>query len=386
MAIDKTIFGLRFGANDELSPAQEDLRIFLQSTKDKNGKTLHGEDLTTYNEMLANLQAFDHNRKRGIIAGNLERKVFFEALEHVSFFKPAFKSAVEQYKYHLHTLNSIDFKKPTNFIKSAEEEIGRLNPKKKDDSAKLARLKVMIHERKRSIELLKIRWDSLIKELKHIALYVSENLAKIEKLCAVSVGILTNPQTALNEENRIIDDIKTLFKERLKESLHRGQVTKQDLEDVKRTVEILSREIPEVVRDDLDALASFYQSIYNHARDSVHALKSLMTKFENNEVKNLEDNGKLFLKVEGVLVAAVSECRFEIEIKDPKSQTAYGDILEDRRKEMFDRILDILFRERRIWIDRRQLADRRKFNDPKYRGPERRSGKDRRSGKRRDGF
>src|SRR5208337_3767221 len=131
MAIDKTIFGLRFGANDELFPLQEDLRAFLDSPKDKNSKVLHREDLAAYNEMLENIRA----------------KMFYSALGHVSFFNQAFRSAVEQYKFHLHELRSVDFKKPTAFIKSAEEEISRLSPKKKGEAARLARLRKMVDER-----------------------------------------------------------------------------------------------------------------------------------------------------------------------------------------------------------------------------------------------
>jgi hypothetical protein len=384
MAIDKTIFGLRFGANDELFPSQDDLRVFLQSPKEKNGKTLHGDDLTTYNEMLTSIIAFGYNRRRGTAAETLQRKVFLEALEHVSFFNPAFKSAIEQYKYHLHALNAIDFNKPKGFIKSAEEEINRL--KKKDEAARLSRLQGMVYERKRMLETLEMRWEALAKELNHIARYVYQNLVKIERLSGASVGRLTDPQTALDEENRVTDEIKALFKERLKESLHRGQITKQDLEDVKKMVDTLSREISEIVRDDLNALVGLYESIYNHASKSVHALNTLAEKIENNAVKSREDYRELFTQVEKVLVSAVSEYRFGIKIKESLSETAYRDILEEKRKEMLDRILEMLFKERRTWDDRRYLAERRSLKDTGYKGPERRSGKDRRSEKRRDGW
>jgi len=258
MAIDKTIFGLRFGANDELFPLQEDLRVFLESPKEENGKKLHGEDLTMYNGMLESIKAYGYYHARGTAAENLQRKVFISVLEHVSFFNPAFKSVIEQYKYHFHALKAIDFKKPKGFIRSAEEEIGRLNPKKKDEAARLARLRGMVDERKSALEALEKRWEALAKELNHIARYVRENLVKIERLCGASVGILADTQTALHEESRIIDEIKVQFKEHLKDSLHRGQLSKQDLEEVKRAVDTLSQEISEFIREDLNAMAGLY--------------------------------------------------------------------------------------------------------------------------------
>jgi len=386
MAIDKTIFGLRFGANDELFPLQEDLRVFLESPKEENGKALHSEDLTTYNEMLESIKAYSYYHARGTASANLQRKVFIGVLEHVSFFNPAFMSVIEQYKYHLHALKALDFKKPKGFIKSAEEEICRLNPKKKDEAARLTRLRGMVDERKSTLKTLEKRWEELANELNHIARYVRENLVKIERLCGASVGILADPQTALHEKSRIIDEIKVHFKEYLKDSLHRGQLSKQDLGDVKRAVDTLSREISDFVREDLNAMAGLYESIYSQTRKSVHDLDTLTMKTEDNEDKSIEYYRKHFMQIEGALVSAISECRFEFKIKESHSETAYRDILDEKRKEMLDRVLELLLKERRsTWDDRRYAGDRRRSRDPSYRGPERRGGQDRRSGKRRVG-
>jgi hypothetical protein len=226
----------------------------------------------------------------------------------------------------------------------------------------------------------------LANELNHIARYVRENLVKIERLCGASVGILADPQTAILEKNRIIDEIKVHFKEYLKDSLHRGQLSKKDLGDVKRAVDILSREISEFVREDLNAMAGLYESIYSHTRKYVHDLDTLTMKTEDNDDKSIEYYRKHFMQIEGALVSAVSECRFEVKIKESHSETAYRDILDEKRKEMLDRVLELLLKERRsTWDDRRYAADRRRSRDPSYRGPERRGGQDRRTGKRRVG-
>src|SRR5208283_1360528 len=131
-------------------------------------------------------------------------------------------------------------------------------PKKKGEAARLARLRKMVDERRCTLEAWQKRWGLLAKELNHIARYVRNNLVKIEKLCGASIAILRDPQTVLNEKRLIIEEIKVYFKEFLKDSLHRGLINKQDLEKAKKDVETISREISELVEDDLGSLAGLY--------------------------------------------------------------------------------------------------------------------------------
>jgi len=385
MAIDKTIFGLRFGANDELFPLQEDLRSFLNSPKEENGRALHRDDLTAYTEMLESIRALGIYRARGTASENLRAKMFYSALEHVSFFNQAFRSAVEQYKYHLHELRAIDFKKPAAFIKSAEEELGKLNPKRKDEAARLARLRKMVDERRSALDARQKRWASLAKELNHIARYVRDNLVKIEMLCSSSINMLRAPQLVLNEKRLIIDEIKVYFREFLKDSLHRGLVTKQDLDNAKKDVETLSQEISELVEDDLGSLAGLYESIFGHVGKAVRTIDELTASIEEHQDQSVDNCRGLFTQLEGAFVSVMSGYHFEFRIKETRSATKCGDILDDKRKEMLDRILEQLQKERRSWDDRRYLADRRRFRDPTYKGPLQRSGKDRRAKKRRIG-
>jgi len=128
-----------------------------------------------------------------------------------------------------------------------------------------------------------------------------------------------------------------------------------------------------------------YESIYNHTRKSVLALDTFMAQIQNQEDKSIEDYRKLFMQIERVFVSAVSEYRFEIKIRESNSETAYRDILDEKRKEMHESVLQLLFKERRLGDDRRNVADRRKFRGPRYKGSERRIVQDRRAGKRRDG-
>ena len=153
MTKDKSIFGLRFGSNEELAPTREELEVFLKSPKEEGRRELHGNDLATYRELLEAVEAFEQHQQQQYAAPlSFRDKMFYGVLGHSHFFSPVLASEVEQFKYHLHTLLTLDLKKPTAFIKSAEAEMSRLNPKKRDDAVKLARLHTMVDERKKTLE------------------------------------------------------------------------------------------------------------------------------------------------------------------------------------------------------------------------------------------
>jgi hypothetical protein len=307
--------------------------------------------------------------------------MFYGVLRHSCFFDPALKSAVEQYKYHLHELIALDFKKPTAFIKSAEEEIRRLNPKKKDDEVKLIRLRGMVDERKKTLETLKKRRAALTEELGYIARYTRDNLVKINSRCEASIVVLVDLQIARNEENRLIEDIKTRFKEDLKNLLHHGPVTRQHLEAVKKDVAMLSKEISVLLREDVYTLTRLYEAIHDHTKKIARKIDALMAEIERKKNKRFEEDGKLFAQVEQVLVSLMSDHHFELKATEIRTETAHESILFEKRKEMLDHLFELLQKERRSSNNRRAGEDRRRFNDPDYKGTKRRSGKDRRSGK-----
>jgi hypothetical protein len=157
MTTNKSIFGLRFRSQAEIHPSQEELRVFLESVKKKGGQEIHGNDLAKYRELLKDMQQ------------DIRDKMFYGVLNHSRFVNPALKSAVEQYKYHLHTLINLDLKKPKVFIR---------------------------------------RWAALAEELINIALYVRDNLVKIAKLCEASIVILLT--------SRSTGSLKTSCSRRLK--------------------------------------------------------------------------------------------------------------------------------------------------------------------------
>ncbi len=379
MTIDKSIFGLRFGSSEELYPTQEELEAFLESPK-VGGREPHGNDLAKYSALLEDVAAFERPQRQDAVR-DFQRKMFYGALGHSQFFNRVLKSTVEQYKYHLHSFRTLDFKKPTAFIKSAEEEMSRFNPKRRDDAVKLSRLRGLVEEREKALELLKKRSGGLVKELSNIALYIRDNLVMIDKLCESAIGILADPHVVRNEENRLIEDIKTHFKESLKDALQQGQVTKQHLDAAKRDVSVLTREISALLAEDVHALTSLFESIRDHSKKIVRQIDTQMGEIEGKKGKSFGAHGDLFAQIEQVLVSLVSDFHFELQAAAIHTETTHKNILLEKRKEMLDHLFELLRKDRRSWSTRRSGEDRREFNDPNYKGLERRDGKDRRSGK-----
>jgi hypothetical protein len=378
---NKSIFGLRFEVNEEFSPTPEELRVFLESPKKEGRREQHGLDLARYNELLDDILAFKLNQRQNAGPQDLRERMFYEVLSHSCFSNTALKSAVEQYKYYLHALTTLNFRKPTAFIDTAKEEMGRLNPKKRDDAAKLARLQNMVDERERTLEALMRRRATLVDELNCLARYIRDNLAEIAKLCEVSISVLRDPKTEGQEERRLIDDIKTYFKEQLKNALHQGVITKQDLEIAKKDVAALSREVSALLREDSYALTKLYEAIRDHTKKSALEIDALLAKLDGKKNKDFADFGRLFALVEPVLVSLISDYHFELDVKPAHTETAHEHILLEKRKENLNYIFDVLQKERRLRSPRRKVVERRKFKEPKNKGPERRTGKDRRTGK-----
>jgi hypothetical protein len=382
MPADKSIFGLRFGSNAGLQPTREEIRTFLATPKNAGKPELHADDLASYRELLDRVTTFEQGRREGVLPENFQERMFYGALGLSSFFNPALKSAIEQYKYHCHALLTLDFKKPAAFIKAAEEEMGRLSPKKNNEAERLARLKGMVEERKRKLEILVKRRREQAEELHHIARYIGDNLVKIEKLCKGSIVVLVDLQIAGREEDRLIAEIKEHFKERLRDSLHSGQVTKERLEAVKKDVAVLSREMSAFLREDVFALTGLFEAVHDHARKAADALGALMMKIGGMKNAGLEEEGKLYARIEQVLVSLASEFRFELKAAAMRTETAYEDVLREKRSLMLVSFLELLEKERRAGRDRRSGEDRRKFGGQDFKGPERRR-KNRRSGKNR---
>jgi hypothetical protein len=381
MPIDTTIFGLRFGSSGELMPTQEDLKAFLKSPKMRGGREQRGHDTDRYSELLQNLRSFDQRWREKEDSPGLREAMFYFVLDHSCFVNSALKSAVEQYQYHLHALTTLDFKKPTAFITAAEEEMSSLNPKKKEDAAKLSRLRVMVEDRSRMIEALRKHRDTLTGELSHIAQYVRDNLVKIEKLCETAIVVLVNVQIGGREEGRMIAEVREHFEEHLRDYRQHGPIPREYLENVRNTLEGLTKEISRFFREDVYALAGLYEAIHDHAQKAARELDALLAQSKNKKEKGAEDDAGLYVRGEGVLVSLVSDFRFELKTAESPADSTSKDLLREKRRDMLERLFDLLQKERRARSDRRSSAERRRSRDPRFKGPEQRTGKERRTGK-----
>ena len=380
MTQDRSIFGLRFGSNPSLQPTQEELRNFLESRKKDNRRESHDSDLAPYRELLEDVLSFQRHQQQGMPPQSVQQKMFYGVLGHSAFFSIALKSAVEQYKYHLNDLSSLDFKKPRAFIRSTEEAISELNANKKADAARLAKMRGMIGERIAILETLNRRWAELVEEMYHIAMYVRHNLVKIGDRCEAAIVVLVDSHIARTMENQLIEDIRAQFKEQLRNDLHYGVITRQHLENARNDIIILSKELSNIFKDDVYELTRLYEAIYDHLKKIVTEIDAVMAEINTKKNRRLEEDVDLFRKIETILVSLISDYQFDLKATDVHSKTAYESILVEKRKEMIDHLFTLLHRERRAW-NRRSREDRRKQDVLQGRDPNRRHGKERRSGK-----
>jgi hypothetical protein len=311
---------------------------------------------------------------------DLRSNMYYSVLGHSQLFNQPLQSAVEQYKYLQHELETLDLRKPSAFIRAAQEEIEKLNPKKKDQAAKRERLLVLVNERRELLARRTRRRAAAAEELVNIAGYVRENLARILSLCKASLTVLRDFRTSRETERRLIEDLKTHFKEQIRDSLHHGPVTKLYIETLQREVSLITQELSSLIAHDVHALAGLYQSIHDHVEPVVRGLASALAELENKKDLMAEDAGAVFAQMERQLSSLLSAHRFELSMTEPRVRTVYPSILLEKRKESFDRLFSLLSRERRASRDRRSNRDRRMRTATGPAGPERRNGKDRRAG------
>jgi hypothetical protein len=341
MTTDTTIFGLRFKSDPTLVPSPEELKAFLDSPKEPGSLVLHRDDLQKYMRLLSDARDYDIRRQERSAQANFGARMFYGVLAHSHFISPVLQSVVEQYKFQLHALAALDFKKPTAFIKSAEEEMDRLNPKKKEEAARLHRFQIMVDERKEVLKGLTKRWAALVRELGHISQYIRDNLSQIEKLCEASIVILMREQIDRKKEISLIEDIKEQIKERLREALRQGTITKDHLEAAKAEVADLSKRTADFVRADVHALTVLYESVHEHARKIVHELDRLSAMIASGRT-NLEGDVKTFSEIEKAMVSLVSDFRFKLQSAEIRMETEQDVILFEKRKEALDHLFDLL--------------------------------------------
>jgi hypothetical protein len=335
---NSTIFNLRFGSNVLIQPSAEELRQFL-ATKKEGTASLQGGDLTPYWELLTAVAAYKRDGTEGF-----RDKMLYTVLSHSNFARPALRAVVEEFKYHRHALSGLDFKKPSAFIKSAEEEISRLYPKKKEEAAaaRIERLRRMMKERQDALEKQEKNWEVLADELNHIIAYILENLPKIEKLCEQSIAVLVSEQIDRKKEQSLIEDIKTEFKERLKGLLHKGTIKPQDLEAAKEQVADLSKRTADLIRSDIFTLTKVYETIHEHVRKTTGELRDVSAKIKGGSRDNYEENAQFYQEAENILVALITGCKFDVKAAEIGAETESDKMLVEIRTGFFNHVVDLL--------------------------------------------
>jgi hypothetical protein len=381
MPIDTRIFGLRFESNADLNPTQVELGHFLASTRKAGSQEPQSSDLARYHGLIESLREFTHRQSVDEEAKDIRDRMFYGVLGFSQFVHPALELAVGQFKYHLHILAALDFRKPEAFIKTAEEEIASLDPKKKGDAAKLERLRGMVEERKQALDSLRKRRSDLSQELRDIAQYIRDNLVRIERLCEKSIVILADLLVSQQAEQQLIGDIKEQTKASIKDTLQLGPVSRQLLEDAKKNFDVLSREITAVVREDIYGMTALYEAIHEHVRQTAGKIDGLLAKAGGGRVDTGGQDLAVFMQIEQALVTLIRDYRFELKTGVVRSQSAHEDVLRIKRHDLLDSVFALFERERRTRSDRRSGEDRRKYPTAMPSPHERRTKRDRRSGK-----
>ena len=289
MAIDPSIFGLRFRSNADLAPTQAELDQFLAETKKAGSRVPRGGDLERCHALVERVQELEGGRGIGAEAPDIRDRMLYGVLGLTKFASPGLELAVGQFKYHLSRLAANDLNKPAAFIRAAQRELAGLDPKKKEQAAKQERLRIMIEQRKAALADLTRQRADLVEELRNIAQYVRENLFRVQRVCEASIVILVQLHVSKSTETKVIAALKEQFRGQLADARQRGPVLKQDLENAKRDFEALSGAIAALIRDDVYTLTSLYEAIFEHVQRCANAIEGLLAKKKAGQEKKSEE-------------------------------------------------------------------------------------------------
>ncbi len=220
-----------------------------------------------------------------------------------------------------------------------------MKPGRKDDAVKIARLQSLIDERKKHLEIQKTQWPALRAELGRVAGYLRDNVRAVQKKAEASIATLVDLQVGKKAEQQLIEDIKTHFKDQIRDYLQHGPVTKEYLDSTKEVVARLSKQISLQMLEDIFAMTGLYEAIHDHVRASADRLEPLMRQVAAGTAADLEQDRETFGRIEQELVGLVSA--FPLELKPPHEKatdTEHGSILREKRRDMLDRLFALTSR------------------------------------------
>ncbi len=382
MTEESNIFGLRFGSNPDLAPRKEDVEQFLLRPKRKGPLAAHEEDLAKFRRLVQLVADYDRDLQQDTPRTlSLRDRMFYSVLSYSSLFSPQLIYTVELYKYYLDEFLGMDLRKHQSFITAARQEIADLNPRKKHEAEKLAKLEHLATNRENFIKTLMQKRDVLPRELEDIITYIRDNIARISDRCEKAIVILAQLAVDGSEERRLIRDVKNQVEQTLKEDGELRRITKADLDVAQKDLTLLTKEITALLREDVYALSTLYEAIQEHTKTIAEQLSHLLSEANQARPRGLDAERDLFSRGEQVLVALLSDLRLSFKLVKPVSRTGYGQLLELKREEMLASFQEHARKERRTRKERRSGKERRKIIALEFEGPEQRRGKERRTGR-----
>ncbi len=380
MTNEKSIFGVPFEPDGSLRPTREQLDAFLQAPCSEGEKDLNGSDLQLYRRLLREADDSEQKQTAAATGEDVKNQIFYGVLRSARFANPALLSAVELYKYQRHAMTLLDFETPMSFVQAAEQTMAKLNKKNIDHVVRILRLEEMVLERKKIIQRLDRSFAGLSDELVRIAVYIKENLFRIQKRCKASIAMLADISITGKKERQLIEDIK----DRPKKALQSGKISMQDLGKAVKEVGLIASETSAAIKKDILALTNLYASLHDQVKNTKKAIEILQLALKENKDKSTEEKKQLLAAAEHSLVSLLSSLRPDNQSAGVHMATAYEKFISRKRSEMLEYLFDVAQKDRRILPDRRTSKPRRKSGTPSnYKGQKRRSGIDRRTGKNR---
>lgn len=333
------IFGLRFGSNEQIQPSPQELRAFLTAPKKAGAKTTPADDVAAFSRLLDGIAAFEAGKKHGVTQGDYQTKLTLGALSHSKFFSPGLKTAVEHYLFQRAAFEAIDLRKPAVFIKSAEEEIAKLNPKKKDDLAKIERLRSLADQRAKDLAALTARRAAVAEELGKIAGYLADNLELVRKRCEAFIVRLVSLQVGGEKKNQLIEEIKTHYKEQVRDALLLGPVTKSYVEELQTEVANLSAQLSQTLLEDIYAMTRLFEAVHDHAKSVVDRLRAGLAS------RKPPAGGTEFDVLDKAVGGLMTDFKFDPpKLAEMAAASDHDRLLIDKRNEMLNHLFSLLDR------------------------------------------
>ena len=333
------IFGMRFHSNESLQPGTGEIASFLDRRRAPGSPERHRDDLAAYAGLLGRIEAYEAGQMQMMQGLDLGDRMLLGALSHSQFFSSGLRIAVEEYKYHLGQLDGIDLAKPADFIRAAEEELRKLDRKKKEDQPKIARFTAMITQRRKDQDELERRRRMLAGELCHIAVYVRDNLAKVRKRSEEAITRLAALQVSGEVSGRLVGDLKAHFKDQVRDNRDlAGGVTKEYLETLKGEVPQLAQQLSRLLLEDLYAVTRTFEALHDHVRDVNIQIETLTAQAEAVRERAGGRGADVFGRIERVLVALITKFPAG-EALHPGPEGPQSALLREKRREMLDQVL-----------------------------------------------